>query len=77
MATKKKSTSTGAATQKALARIEKAQKALQLNIKNLKTAMGHPHAAGRPKGHPHSATGAKGHPHSATARPKGHPHHAV
>jgi hypothetical protein len=39
MATKKKSTSGDAAARKALAGIEKAHKALQLNIKNLKSAL--------------------------------------
>ena len=39
MAAKKKSTGGGAATRKALAGIEKAHKALQLNIKNLKTSL--------------------------------------
>ena len=52
---KKQSTSVSAPARKALAGIEKAHKALQLNIKNLKTAMGHPHTASRAKGHPHSA----------------------
>jgi hypothetical protein len=70
MAAKKKSTGGSAAARKALAGIEKAQKALQLNIKNLRTAMGHPHGSGasRAKGHPHhpSAGKVKGHPHSAS-----------
>ena len=75
MATKKKSGGSSDA-KKALAGIEKAHKALQLNIKNLKTALGHIHAAG--KGHVHSASGrAKGHVHAAANRPKGHPHGAV
>ncbi len=66
MAKKKRSTSAGAATRKALAGIEKAQKALQLNIRNLRKAMGHPHAPSRAQGHPHSAASrVKGHPHSA------------
>jgi len=55
MAKKRKSTRAGAATRKALAGITKAQKALQLHIKNLTRAMGHPHTSGSPKGHPHSA----------------------
>jgi hypothetical protein len=62
---KKRSTSPGAATRKALAGIEKAQKALLLNIKNLRKAMGHPHTS-RAQGHPPSAASrVKGHPHSA------------
>ncbi|HYU44907.1 MAG TPA: hypothetical protein VEK84_01860 [Terriglobales bacterium] len=66
MATKKKSTGSQN-TKKALAGIEKAQKALQLNIKNLKASLGHPHGGtGRVKGHPHKAEGrVKGHPHGA------------
>lgn len=77
MAKKKKSTSGSAATRKALAAIDKAQKALQLNIKNLKTAMGHPHTgAATAKGHPHTAGMVKGHPHTAASRVKGHPHSA-
>jgi hypothetical protein len=63
---KKKQSTAAAATRKALAGIEKAQKTLQLNIKNLRKAMGHPHAPSRAQGHPHSAaTRVKGHPHSA------------
>jgi hypothetical protein len=76
MAAKKKSTGSSAAARKALAGIEKAQKALQLNITNLKAAMGHPHAAG--KGHTHTASGkAKGHTHTASSDTvKGHTHTA-
>jgi hypothetical protein len=68
MAAKKKSTGGSASALKALAGIEKAQKALDLNIKNLKTAMGHIHHS-RTKGHIHKpGTGTvKGHIHKAGA----------
>jgi hypothetical protein len=66
MAKKKKSTSVAAATRKALAGIDKAQKALQLHIKKLRASMGHVHGPSRMKGHPHSAARrVRGHPHSA------------
>jgi hypothetical protein len=55
MAKKKRSTGAGAATRKALSGIDKAQKALQLHLKNLRKAMGHPHTPSRLKGHPHTA----------------------
>jgi hypothetical protein len=66
MAKKKKSTGAAAATRKALAAIEKAQKTLQLHIKKLRAAMGHVHGPSRMKGHPHSAARrVRGHPHGA------------
>jgi hypothetical protein len=69
MAAKKKSTGGSASARKALAGIEKAQKALDLNIKNLKTAMGHIHQSG--------VSGVKGHIHKAAAgKEKGHIHSA-
>ena len=53
MAKKKKSTSAAAAaTRKALAGIQKAQKALQLHIKKLRASMGHVHGPSRMKGTP-------------------------
>jgi hypothetical protein len=91
MASKKKSAGDLAPLRKALSGLERTQRELQLNIKNLKTAMGHIHkaggeakghphgaASGRMKGHVHSPSGmAKGHVHSATSgKAKGHPHSA-
>jgi len=77
MASKKKSAGGLAPLRRALAGIEMAQRELQLNIKNLKTAMGHIHKAGggTGQGHPHGAGPGKGHPHTATSgKAKGHPH---
>jgi len=76
MAKKKSARATNTA-KKAVAAVEKAQRELELSIKNLKTAMGHihwgtiaqGHTHGPGQGHPHYA---KGHPHGA----KGHPHGA-
>jgi len=75
---KKKSGSGTSKAKKAVAAVERAQRELQLSIKNLKTAMGHVHWGSAAQGHPHGASrqghphGAKGHPHGA----KGHPHKA-
>jgi regulator of replication initiation timing len=45
-----------AAARQALVGMEKATKALQLDIKHLRKALGHPHFAGtRVRGHPHTA----------------------
>lgn len=55
MAKKTRSRSGGAAARKALAGIEKAHKALQLHLRNLRKSMGHPHTWGKVKGHPHTA----------------------
>jgi hypothetical protein len=77
MASKKKSAGGLAPLRKALAGLERVQRELQLNIKNLKTAMGHIHKAGGDagQGHPHGA--GKGHPHTATSgKAKGHSHSA-
>jgi hypothetical protein len=80
MASKKKSAGDLAPLRKALSGLERVQRELQLNIKNLKTAMGHIHKAGgsEGRGHVHSASGmAKGHVHSATSgKAKGHVHSA-
>jgi hypothetical protein len=81
MASKKKSKGGLAPLRKAVAGIERAQRELQLNIKNLKAAMGHIHTPGEDegKGHPHGAGSGrmKGHPHgAASGRMKGHPHTA-
>jgi len=76
MAKKKKSASGLAPLRKALAGIERTQRELQLNIKNLKAAMGHIHKP-EGQGHPHGAAAGKGHPHTATSgKVKGHPHSA-
>ena len=74
MAAKKKSKSGAGSVQKALAGIERAQRELQLNIKNLKTAMGHSYKSGgtAAQGHSYGASG-KGHTFTAT-RTKGHTH---
>jgi hypothetical protein len=79
MASKKKSAGGLAPLRKALAGLERVQRELQLNIKNLKTAMGHIHKAGGDagQGHPHGAGPGKGHPHAPTSgKAKGHPHSA-
>ena len=76
---KKKSTGGNAPIRKALAGMEKAQRELELNIRNLKVAMGHIHKAsgGTGQGHIHAASG-KGHVHSAkSAMAKGHVHSAT
>jgi len=77
MASKKKSAGGLAPLRKALAGIERAERELQLNIKNLKTAMGHIHKAGgdEGKGHPHGAR-MRGHVHSPSGMVKGHVHSA-
>jgi hypothetical protein len=78
MGAKKKSKSGEASIKKALAGIERAQRELQLNIKNLKTAMGHIHkpGGGAGEGHIHRAGGAgEGHIHHAgSGKMKGHVH---
>ncbi|HEY5211576.1 MAG TPA: hypothetical protein VIJ38_00980 [Acidobacteriaceae bacterium] len=76
---KKKSTGGNAPIRKALAGMEKAQRELELNIRNLKAAMGHIHKAsgGTGQGHIHAASG-KGHVHSAkSGMAKGHVHSAT
>ena len=61
MASKKKSAGDLAPLRKALSGLERTQRELQLNIKNLKTAMGHIHKASG-QGHPHGAGSGKGTP---------------
>lgn len=63
---------------KALAGIEKAQRELELNVRNLKAAMGHIHKAGGGpgQGHIHTAGGGTGQGHIHTASGKGHVHSA-
>lgn len=74
--TKKKPGGGMVPVRKALAGIEKAQRELDLNIRNLKAAMGHIHTASGGTGHIHNASG-KGHVHSATSgKAKGHVHSA-
>ncbi|MGH9511315.1 MAG: hypothetical protein ACRD2U_04175 [Terriglobales bacterium] len=74
MAKKKKSKGGAGSVQKALAGIDRAQRELQLNIKNLKAAMGHIHkpGGGAGQGHIHKAGGAgQGHIHLASGKTKG------
>ncbi len=76
---KRKSAGGEAPLRKALAGIEKAQRELELNVRNLKAAMGHIHKAGGGpgQGHIHTAGGGSGQGHIHTASGKGHVHSAT
>ncbi len=75
---KRKSAGGEAPLRRALAGIEKAQRELELNVRNLKAAMGHIHKAGGGpgQGHIHTAGGGAGQGHIHTASGKGHVHSA-